>query len=253
MTEMHLNARYIANAVPLPVIADADNGYGNAINVIRTVREYIQTGVAGDPHRGPGDPQALRPRGRAPGDPDRRGGRQVPRRRRGARRARPGLRPRSPAPTRGAPTAAASTRPSAAPTPISPRAPTWPSWRGRRASTRSAASARRSRGRSSTTRPASRRASRMAEMRDLGIAIAILPGALLRADHPGRLRPRASRSASAGPRRRPSFTERFAAIRWATCTRSPASTRSGLGGGVPARRGAREVRGLRRPPARAER
>jgi 2-methylisocitrate lyase-like PEP mutase family enzyme len=47
MTEMHLNARYIANAVPVPVIADADNGYGNAINVIRTVREYIQTGVAG--------------------------------------------------------------------------------------------------------------------------------------------------------------------------------------------------------------
>jgi 2-methylisocitrate lyase-like PEP mutase family enzyme len=47
MTEMHLNARYIAGAVGVPVIADADNGYGNAINVIRTVREYIGTGVAG--------------------------------------------------------------------------------------------------------------------------------------------------------------------------------------------------------------
>src|SRR5438552_5642110 len=47
MTEMHLNARYIANAVAVPVIADADNGYGNAINVMRTVREYIGTGVAG--------------------------------------------------------------------------------------------------------------------------------------------------------------------------------------------------------------
>jgi 2-methylisocitrate lyase-like PEP mutase family enzyme len=46
MTEMHLNARYIANAVKVPVIADSDNGYGNAINVIRTVREYVQTGVA---------------------------------------------------------------------------------------------------------------------------------------------------------------------------------------------------------------
>jgi len=46
MTEMHLNARYIANAVKVPVIADADNGYGNAINTIRSVREYIQTGVA---------------------------------------------------------------------------------------------------------------------------------------------------------------------------------------------------------------
>jgi 2-methylisocitrate lyase-like PEP mutase family enzyme len=46
MTEMQLNARYMANAVKVPVIADADNGYGNAINVIRCVREYIQTGVA---------------------------------------------------------------------------------------------------------------------------------------------------------------------------------------------------------------
>ena len=46
MSEMHLNARYIAGAVSVPVIADADNGYGNAINVMRTVREYIQTGVA---------------------------------------------------------------------------------------------------------------------------------------------------------------------------------------------------------------
>ncbi len=46
MTEMHLNARYIANAVDVPLVADSDNGYGNAINVIRTVREYIQTGVA---------------------------------------------------------------------------------------------------------------------------------------------------------------------------------------------------------------
>ncbi len=46
MSEMQLNARYIANAVKVPVIADADNGYGNAINVMRCVREYIQTGVA---------------------------------------------------------------------------------------------------------------------------------------------------------------------------------------------------------------
>jgi 2-methylisocitrate lyase-like PEP mutase family enzyme len=47
MSEMHANARWIANAVPVPVIADADAGYGNAINVLRTVREYVQTGVAG--------------------------------------------------------------------------------------------------------------------------------------------------------------------------------------------------------------
>jgi 2-methylisocitrate lyase-like PEP mutase family enzyme len=47
MTEMVMNARYIASAVRVPLIADADNGYGNAINVIRTVREYIGAGVAG--------------------------------------------------------------------------------------------------------------------------------------------------------------------------------------------------------------
>ena len=46
MTEMHMNARYIANAVSVPVIADSDNGYGNAVNTIRTVKEYVQTGVA---------------------------------------------------------------------------------------------------------------------------------------------------------------------------------------------------------------
>jgi len=47
MTEMQANARFIANAVDVPLIADSDNGYGNAINVIRTVKEYIQTGAAG--------------------------------------------------------------------------------------------------------------------------------------------------------------------------------------------------------------
>ena len=39
-SEMVDNARRIAQAVEVPVIADADNGYGNPINVIRTVREY---------------------------------------------------------------------------------------------------------------------------------------------------------------------------------------------------------------------
>ena len=43
------NVRFIAltvEAVGIPVIADADTGYGNAINVIRTVREYEKAGVA---------------------------------------------------------------------------------------------------------------------------------------------------------------------------------------------------------------
>src|SRR5215475_9822642 len=41
------NVRFIARtveAVGIPVIADADTGYGNALNVIRTVREYEKTG-----------------------------------------------------------------------------------------------------------------------------------------------------------------------------------------------------------------
>jgi 2-methylisocitrate lyase-like PEP mutase family enzyme len=43
------NVRFIGRtveAVNLPVIADADTGYGNALNVIRTVREYEKAGVA---------------------------------------------------------------------------------------------------------------------------------------------------------------------------------------------------------------
>ena len=47
MSEMVANARYIASAVQVPLIADADTGFGNAINVIRTIREYIGAGVAG--------------------------------------------------------------------------------------------------------------------------------------------------------------------------------------------------------------
>jgi carboxyvinyl-carboxyphosphonate phosphorylmutase len=45
--EMVDNARRIAAAVDLPVIADADTGYGNALNVVRTVQLYEQAGVAG--------------------------------------------------------------------------------------------------------------------------------------------------------------------------------------------------------------
>ena len=46
MTEMVQNARYIAGAVSVPVICDADTGYGNPINVWRAVREYEDAGVA---------------------------------------------------------------------------------------------------------------------------------------------------------------------------------------------------------------
>lgn len=47
MSEMVQQARNIVNATDLPVICDADTGYGNALNVIRTVREYERAGAAG--------------------------------------------------------------------------------------------------------------------------------------------------------------------------------------------------------------
>lgn len=47
MTEMVTQLRNIVNAVSLPVIADADTGYGNAVNVMRTVPEFEATGAAG--------------------------------------------------------------------------------------------------------------------------------------------------------------------------------------------------------------
>jgi 2-methylisocitrate lyase-like PEP mutase family enzyme len=45
-SEMADNARRIVAAIGLPVIADGDTGYGNALNVHRTVQEYEQAGVA---------------------------------------------------------------------------------------------------------------------------------------------------------------------------------------------------------------
>lgn len=46
MTEMVDQITHICDASNLPVIADADNGYGNALNVQRTVRAYERAGVA---------------------------------------------------------------------------------------------------------------------------------------------------------------------------------------------------------------
>ena len=45
-TEMISNLRHIARATSLPVVADADTGYGNAINVMRTVENYEAAGLA---------------------------------------------------------------------------------------------------------------------------------------------------------------------------------------------------------------
>ncbi|MCX7135397.1 MAG: isocitrate lyase/PEP mutase family protein [Proteobacteria bacterium] len=46
-TEMIDNASRIVDACELPVVADADTGYGNPINTRRTIRDYEKAGVAG--------------------------------------------------------------------------------------------------------------------------------------------------------------------------------------------------------------
>jgi len=46
MAEMVENVRYITNAINIPLICDADTGYGNPVNVYRTVREYEAAGAA---------------------------------------------------------------------------------------------------------------------------------------------------------------------------------------------------------------
>lgn len=46
LTEMINRAREIVDAVNLPIVSDAETGYGNAVNVARTVREFEKAGVA---------------------------------------------------------------------------------------------------------------------------------------------------------------------------------------------------------------
>jgi 2-methylisocitrate lyase-like PEP mutase family enzyme len=46
MTEMIANVKRISDAVTIPLIADADTGYGNHLNVMRTVEEYEKAGTA---------------------------------------------------------------------------------------------------------------------------------------------------------------------------------------------------------------
>jgi len=47
LTEMVANASRISNALSIPLISDADTGYGNEVNVARTVMEFERAGVAG--------------------------------------------------------------------------------------------------------------------------------------------------------------------------------------------------------------
>jgi carboxyvinyl-carboxyphosphonate phosphorylmutase len=46
MTEVLMHLRWIVEATALPVIGDCDTGYGNALNVMRAVREFERVGVA---------------------------------------------------------------------------------------------------------------------------------------------------------------------------------------------------------------
>ena len=46
MSEVIERARQVVSAVKIPVIADADTGYGNALNLVRAVREFERAGVA---------------------------------------------------------------------------------------------------------------------------------------------------------------------------------------------------------------
>lgn len=47
MTENLNVVRHACSVVDTPIVADCDTGYGNAVNVLRTVREFEQAGVAG--------------------------------------------------------------------------------------------------------------------------------------------------------------------------------------------------------------
>ena len=116
--------RQIARMTDLPALVDADTGFGEPMNVARTVQVLEDAGLAGLPHRGPGQPEALRPprrqerrrrRHRAQAHPRRRrrpprpelpdhGAHRHPRRRRPARPRSTGPRRSStPAPTRSSP------------------------------------------------------------------------------------------------------------------------------------------------------
>jgi 2-methylisocitrate lyase-like PEP mutase family enzyme len=46
MSEAIERAGQVVSAIKIPIIADADTGYGNAVNLVRTVREFERIGVA---------------------------------------------------------------------------------------------------------------------------------------------------------------------------------------------------------------
>lgn len=60
MTEIVESARRIAGAADIPVLADGDNGHGNATNVIRTIKEFEKAGGGSNILRGSGLAETLR-------------------------------------------------------------------------------------------------------------------------------------------------------------------------------------------------
>jgi 2-methylisocitrate lyase-like PEP mutase family enzyme len=46
MSEVIERAAQVVSAIKIPVVADADTGYGNAVNLVRSVKEFERTGVA---------------------------------------------------------------------------------------------------------------------------------------------------------------------------------------------------------------
>src|SRR2546426_803353 len=66
-TEVARIASMVAGAVDVPVIADADDGYGNALSTLRTVQEMIKTGVGGLPPADHRLPQRCGPNARQGG------------------------------------------------------------------------------------------------------------------------------------------------------------------------------------------
>ena len=61
MDDVLIDIRRITEASTLPLLVDADTGWGGAFNIARTVRSFIKAGAAGHAHRRPGAVEALRP------------------------------------------------------------------------------------------------------------------------------------------------------------------------------------------------
>ena len=88
-SEMADAARAVCRVSNAPVIVDADTGYGNAVNVMRTVRDFQDAGAAGVFLEDQVWPKKCGHFAGQAGDPDRRARGEDPRRGRRARRARP--------------------------------------------------------------------------------------------------------------------------------------------------------------------